>query len=142
MILRKKLITAYLFILFTNLFFANLSNAEENAANLYLKAQSLLSELPKDFMQRAQKVIKSAAIKLYELEKGKTLDNLQEFVPEYLLKLPDDPFDNFKPLKYVKKDKGWVVYSFGPDKQDDHGSIVYNEEETKDSKGDIVFQSF
>lgn len=90
---------------------------------------------------RLKILITATAIKLYELEKREALNNLQELVPVYLEKIPEDSFDNFKHLKYEKNERGWVVYSFGPDRQDNHGSIVYDEK-TKDSKGDIVFSSF
>lgn len=87
-------------------------------------------------------LITAAAIKVYQLKNSKIPENLQELVPSYLTKLPEDPFNDFKPLRYERINKGWIVYSFGPDKQDDHGSIVYNEGETKDNKGDIVFSAF
>lgn len=93
-------------------------------------------------MSKLNILITAVAVQFYELKNAKTLDDLQDLVPAYLEKIPEDPFDNFRPLKYEKKDTEWFVYSFGPDKQDDHGSIVYNEEETKDNKGDIVFSSF
>lgn len=87
-------------------------------------------------------LITAAAIKVYQLKNSKIPENLQELVPNCLTKLPEDPFNDFKPLRYKRIDKGWFVYSFGPDKQDNHGSIVYNEGETKDNIGDIVFSSF
>jgi len=89
-------------------------------------------------------LIVAIAIKLYEFENNKAPDNLQELVPAYLEKIPEDPFDNFKPLKYVKKENGWIVYSFGPDKQDDFADMEIDEEahDLSKAKGDIVFQSF
>ena len=84
-------------------------------------------------------ILKTAvAVRLYELENGKLPDSLQDLIPNYFSKLPEDPFNDFKPMKYEKRAKGWVVYSFGPDRQDNHGTIKYNEK-SKDKTGDIVF---
>lgn len=81
------------------------------------------------------------AVKLYELKNSKLPDSLNELVPAYLPELPKDPFDDFKPLKYEKRDdKKWVIYSFGPDKKDNHASIRYNKA-SDDKTGDIVFSS-
>lgn len=66
-------------------------------------------------------LILATAIKLYESENNKPLSELNELVPQYLAEIPKDPFNNFEPLKYEKKDKGWIIYSFGQDKQDSHG---------------------
>lgn len=86
-------------------------------------------------------LITAGAMKLYKLKNDKIPDSLQELIPIYLSKLPEDPFNDFKPLKYEKRNKGWVVYSFGPDKQDNHGSFKYNAV-SPDKTGDIVFSSF
>lgn len=93
---------------------------------------------------RLNVLITATAVKLYELKNSKALGDLQELVPAYFEKISEDPFDNFKPLKYVAKETGWLVYSFGPDKQDDHAGLTIDEEvrDLTEAKGDIVFQSF
>ena len=79
----------------------------------------------------------ATAIRRYQLENDKLPDGLSVLVPTYLPKLPEDPFDGFKPLKYEKHDKGWVIYSVGPDRKDDHGRLEY-EEASPDQTGDVV----
>ncbi|MBU2437005.1 MAG: hypothetical protein KKE55_04840, partial [Candidatus Omnitrophica bacterium] len=86
-------------------------------------------------------LITAVAIKFYEIKKGKVPDSLQELIPIYLSKLPQDPFDDFKPLKYKKRDKGFIVYSFGPDRKDDQGSIEYSIDNPENG-GDIIFSSY
>lgn len=77
---------------------------------------------------------------MYKLKNDRAPDNLQELIPTYLVKLPEDPFDNFRPVKYMKKDNGWIIYSFGPDKQDNQGAILFNEKDMiRHKTGDIVF---
>lgn len=83
----------------------------------------------------------AVAIRLYELENGIPPVNLQVLTANYLSELPEDPFDEFKPLKYKrKKDKQWLLYSLGPDKKDNNGSSRYGKG-SSDKTGDIVFAS-
>jgi len=82
----------------------------------------------------------ATAIKLYKLKNGKIPDSLEDLVPEYLPQLFEDPFNNFELLKYKKINKEWVVYSLGPDKQDNQGSFGYSKD-SLNKTGDIVFSS-
>jgi hypothetical protein len=52
--------------------------------------------------------------------KGAIPDSLDVLVPSFLAAVPDDPY-NGQPLKFRKTSKGYVVYSVGPDGQDDGG---------------------
>jgi len=74
------------------------------------------------------------------LKNGKIPDSLEDLVPEYLPQLFEDPFNNFELLKYKKINKEWVVYSLGPDKQDNQGSFGYSKD-SLNKTGDIVFSS-
>jgi hypothetical protein len=57
---------------------------------------------------------------------------LSELAPDYLTLPLADPFDG-GPLRYQKKDKGYVLYSIGPDLKDDSGARMNGK------AGDIVF---
>lgn len=85
-------------------------------------------------------LVLGVAIKTYELERGRTPNDLGELIPAYLSKIPPDPFNNFQPLKYEKRERGWTVYSVGPDKVDNHGSLG-SEESDPGASGDILFPS-
>src|SRR6185437_3926299 len=50
----------------------------------------------------------------------KVPDSLTELVPDFLPAVPQDPFDG-QPLRFKKLAKGYVVYSIGPNGQDDGG---------------------
>jgi hypothetical protein len=83
----------------------------------------------------------AVAIRLYELENGNPPPNLEALTANYLSELPEDPFDEFKPLKYKREnDKQWLVYSLGPDKKDNNGSTRYDRG-SSDKTGDIVLAS-
>ena len=84
-------------------------------------------------------VIVGTAMKLFELQNGRSPERLEELVPRYLPEVPQDPFNNWQPLRYAKGVTGWVVYSFGPDRQDNQGKQRYQESPSK--TGDIVFIS-
>lgn len=88
----------------------------------------------------------TVALRAYYVEHGKYPDKLDELTPEYLKKIPDDPFALKGPLKYKRVGDMYVLYSVGPDAKDDGGKAIddpgklsderYKVEE--DSTGDIV----
>jgi len=87
-------------------------------------------------------LLTAVAVKSYAIKNNKLPDTLQVLEPGYLPKLPEDPFDNFNPLKFEKKEKGWVIYSLGPDRQDNQANIIHSgKEEEPSAAGDIVFFS-
>jgi hypothetical protein len=59
-------------------------------------------------------------LELYAAENGNYPESLSELVPRYLSSVPIDPFSG-EVLKYAKSERGWRIYSFGPDMDDDNG---------------------
>lgn len=70
------------------------------------------------------------AAERYRSLNGELPDGLERLVPEYLESVPTDLFDG-KPLRYRKLDKGYLVYSVGPDGQDDGGAERDSADETQ-----------
>ena len=66
--------------------------------------------------------ITGLAIERYRITNGKWPRKLDELVPEYLAKLPTDPF-NGEPLLVGTIPGGLVIYSVGSDLQDNNGLI-------------------
>jgi hypothetical protein len=66
------------------------------------------------------------AIKAYGKEHGALPQTLAKLVPDYLPRIPKDPFDG-KPFRYLRSGvpglppKAWAVYSIGEDFTDDGG---------------------
>jgi len=60
------------------------------------------------------------AVERYRLARGVLPETLQDLVPTYLADVPSDPFDG-KPLRYKHLERGYLVYSVGPDGTDDGG---------------------
>ncbi len=60
------------------------------------------------------------AVERHRLAIGDLPGKLTDLVPAYLAGVPKDPLDG-EPLRYKKLDTGFVVYSVGPDQQDDDG---------------------
>ncbi len=81
--------------------------------------------------------ITAAAVTLYKIDKGRLPEKLDDLVPEYVEKVPEDAFDNFKPIKYVKKQNGYLIYSLGLDRIDQKG-VVFCGFEGKDKECDIA----
>jgi hypothetical protein len=60
---------------------------------------------------------------------------LEDLTPEYLPRVPADPFDG-KPLRLKRDGKDVIVYSVGPDGQDDGGTRW----DVTKNRGDLVFR--
>ncbi len=60
------------------------------------------------------------AVEEWRLGHGSWPDSLEQLVPELLDAVPEDPFSDGK-LRYERQEEGVVVYSVGPDGEDDAG---------------------
>ncbi len=60
------------------------------------------------------------ALAAYQREHGKYPEKLDALAPKYLAKVPNDYFTG-KPLVYRPTEKGYLLYSFGPNGKDDEG---------------------
>jgi hypothetical protein len=79
--------------------------------------------ISKDANHRAQvrTALVALAIERFRLaNNGQLPDQLSSLVPAFLDKVPIDPYDG-QPLRYKRTDKGYMVYSIGPDSVDDGG---------------------
>jgi hypothetical protein len=64
------------------------------------------------------------AIERFRLSNGGGLpDTLEALTPTFLAETPKDPFDG-KPLRYLRKKTGYLVYSIAADRVDDHGMTL------------------
>lgn len=70
---------------------------------------------------RLKLLIVEVALHRYKLAHGALPDSLDELVPDYLASVPTDPFSD-GPLRYHRTDTGYVVYSVGPNGDDDGGA--------------------
>jgi hypothetical protein len=91
------------------------------------------------------------AIRAYQAEhNGASPATLAELCPVYLSRIPDDPFALAvsTPFQYHRTEKGYVLYSIGPDGVDNHGEPIEDTTRDKDninryvvnenSKGDVL----
>jgi hypothetical protein len=76
------------------------------------------------------------AARAYQVRYGAAPASAQALVPEYLPSVPRDPFAD-RPLVYRRAGRGAVVYSRGPDGDDDGGKLS-TATIRPDSDGDIV----
>ncbi len=60
------------------------------------------------------------ALAVCKAERRRYPRNLVELKPKYLKEIPDDLFTE-KPLRYKRTDKGYLLYSVGPNMKDDGG---------------------
>ncbi len=58
----------------------------------------------------------------FKIQNGDRPEQLNELVPEFLDRLPVDPFDPAqRPFRYSTSGDGYVLYSLGYDRDDDGG---------------------
>ena len=83
----------------------------------------------------------AAAIRTYVAQNGDFPQALSELVPAYLDSVPLDPWSEGD-VRYIRNEDSWLVYSFGPDRQDNSGSGT-GYETSKELQGkDIVFKGW
>jgi hypothetical protein len=75
-----------------------------------------------DAETRAQVAFATTALALerYRLEQGSLPDSLEALTPDYLLAIPNDPFDD-APLRYMLQEDGFILYGVGVDGVDNQG---------------------
>ena len=67
----------------------------------------------------------AVAVERFRLAHGRLPRQLNELVPTLLDRIPGDPWNEGGPLSYRIKDDGeYVVYSYGRNRQDDHGEAA------------------
>jgi hypothetical protein len=70
---------------------------------------------------RLRTALASLALERWRLAHDGTLpERLDDLVPQFLPSVPADPFDG-KPLRFKKLERGYCIYSVGPNRQDDGG---------------------
>lgn len=84
-------------------------------------------------------VVRTAfALAAYRLERGELPESLEGLVPEYLDRIPMDPFSG-NPLVYKRRAEGFIVYSVGVRREDD-GGIGSEDREPEQFGDDIVIR--
>ena len=90
-------------------------------------------------------LIAELAIRAHQLEQGTIPESLAALVPEYLPEMPADPYGD-GPLMYRLTDDGYLLYSVGPDGDDDCGELPKDEDDwfnwSDDRPGDITLEMF
>jgi hypothetical protein len=71
-------------------------------------------------MTKLQVASTALAVERYRLTNGRRPAELGQLVPRYLEHVPVDPYDG-APLRYQRRDPGYVIYSIGKDGVDDAG---------------------
>ena len=73
------------------------------------------------------------SLELYRRAQGTLPTALDQLVPEFLPRVPTDPFDG-QPFRYVARGREFVVYSVGSDRTDDGGKA------DEQNRPDVVFR--
>lgn len=81
------------------------------------------------------------ALRCYQADQGHPPEKLDQLVPKYLQRVPEDPFSH-QPLHYQRvDDTRWLVYSLGIDRIDDGGKPVSRTLSSGPQRGDLFYDS-
>jgi len=73
----------------------------------------------------------AVAVEQFRRKNGRLPEKLDELVPEFLEKVPLDPFDG-QPLRYVVQEDEYKIYSVGENRVDDGGKVADSEYQFQD----------
>jgi hypothetical protein len=123
-------------------FFAGISM---KVSGMYAKevaqVESTLASLEKRQNAARRLLITDLAIRVYRHEYGSDPPDLNAVVPSILKSVPIDPYSE-KPLLYQKRGKDGVVYSVGPDRDDDKLTKPLPLKHADTTDGDYTIDSF
>jgi type II secretory pathway pseudopilin PulG len=77
------------------------------------------------------------ALHRHRAQHGRFPERLDELAPGSIPLVPCDPYDG-QPMRLKRTERGWEIYSVGPDLADDQGRAIDWERETQ--TGDITFE--
>jgi hypothetical protein len=80
------------------------------------------------------------ALRCYQSEQGRAPTGLEQLVPQYLQRVPSDPFSG-RPMIYRPQSTNWLLYSVGPDGVDDGGQRVGGWVSGAVPRGDLFYDS-
>jgi hypothetical protein len=80
------------------------------------------------------------ALRCYDSEQGHAPTGLEQLVPNYIQRVPSDPFTG-RPLIYRPQGTNWLVYSVGEDGVDDGGKRVGRPLPGTLTRGDLFYDS-
>ncbi|MSU60116.1 MAG: hypothetical protein EXS35_18425 [Pedosphaera sp.] len=89
---------------------------------------------------RRRLILTELALRCYQSENGQPPRQLDQLVPKYLERVPQDPFTT-QPLVYRPDGAKWLLYSIGPDGVEDGGKPVKRLMQTPPNPGDVFFDS-
>jgi len=93
---------------------------ERLVARALLTGLPPMVERPARCLARLSVVRAAVAAERWRQQRGRWPDSLGQLVPELLAEGPEDPYAGGR-LGYLRTDSGVVVYSIGPDREDDRG---------------------
>lgn len=76
------------------------------------------------------------AVERFRLAEGRWPQRLDELVPAYIARIPNDPFQPGRPLQMLCRDGRFIVYSIGRDREDNGGDVPRR---VPDDEADVGF---
>lgn len=110
-----------------------------------MKAVNSISSAPQNAISEEDAQVKSVSIAMesYKIDNNKYTDNLSKLTTPiaYMISIPKDAFSEKEDsLKLITQSDGlhYILYSIGPDKNDNKAEIEYDPTNGANSAGDII----
>lgn len=107
-------------------------------STIILGGMPRLAEVPARTLSLMRDTFVALAVERYRLATDRLPPSLDGLIPLFLNEIPQDPFDG-QPLRYRLLDKGYAVYSIGPNGQDDQGESAPRTSDWR-AKGDLALR--
>ncbi|NUM37161.1 MAG: hypothetical protein HUU50_21670 [Candidatus Brocadiae bacterium] len=114
-----------------------ISSSSYHICSMLIPALNATVKTELEAILKSKAALLSLAVESYRIENASLPEKLQDIIPKYLTEIPQDPYSG-NDFAYQKEENGYRIYSFGPDKQDNHGKSK-QEAAYKQSNWDIPF---
>jgi hypothetical protein len=85
-------------------------------------------------------ILVALALRAFQLDHKTYPQKLQQLVPNYLQKIPADPFGGGEALRYRRVGREYSLYSIGPDGIDNRGRAIEDTKISKERRGRFLVQ--
>ena len=112
---------------------------QRTLSGLFLSAYAGIPWRENEGTANQRLALAALAVESFRNETGRPPESLEELAPKFFKEVPEDPFTGLE-LKYRRTERGYVIYSVGPDRADNGGLGKADKKQSDDKQSyDITF---
>ena len=117
-------------------------NSQQRQRTMSAQTQAGYAGVPRranEVIAQQRLALTALALESFQNENHKLPEDLEELAPKFLEEIPEDPFTGIE-LEYRRTGKGYLLYSLGPDREDNGGLEKADKKQSEDKQSyDITF---